>query len=262
MTETGPGSYVYGVARELDPATVTGLSGVAGGPVRVVTRATAHGTLSALVSTVDLAEFGVAGLRRNLEDLGWLEATARAHHAVLAAAGQGTAVVPLRLATIYRGDDGVRAVLAGRAATFTAALRRVQGHTEWGLKAYLAPGEHPASTPEQLDTGPPGTVYLRRRRAQLRADERLRQVAAHGAEAIHHAVSAVARAARRYPPQDAGLSRASHDMVLNAAYLLPGIDRAPLEAALNRAGTWPLRVEWTGPWVPYSFVEVEPEPGP
>ncbi|MGQ0774398.1 MAG: GvpL/GvpF family gas vesicle protein [Pseudonocardiales bacterium] len=254
MTELG--SYVYGVARGLDPATVAGLSGVAGSPVRVV----AHGALSALVSTVDLTEFDESGLRRNLEDLGWLEATARKHHAVLTAAALDTAVVPLRLATIYRSTDRVRALLAERGATFDAALRRVQGRTEWGLKAYLDPGEHSAPTVDQADAGPPGTAYLRRRRAQLRGSEELRRAAEHGAEVIHRAVSAAAEAARRYPSQGGGLSGESREMVLNAAYLLSGTERAPLEEALSQTGNWPLHVEWTGPWVPYSFVELEPDP--
>ncbi len=253
MTELG--SYVYGVARGVDPATVACLSGVAGSPVRVVR----HGAFAALVSTVDLTDFGEPGLRRNLEHLGWLEATARAHHAVLDAAALDGPVVPLRLATIYRGDDGVRALLAERGAMFDAALDRVQGRTEWGLKAYLDPGRHSTPTVEHADGVPPGTAYLRRRRALLQGDGELRLTAGQGAEAIHCAVSAAAEAARRYPPQDARLSGESREMVLNAAYLVSGTDRAPLEAALSRAGTWPLRVEWTGPWVPYSFAELEPE---
>lgn len=256
MTEAG--SYVYGVARGPDPATVTALSGVSGSRVRVV----AQGALAALVSTVDLAEFGEPGLRRNLEDLRWLEITARAHHAVLDAVAADGPVVPLRLATIYRSDDGVRALLAERAATFDAALSRVQGRTEWGLKAYLDAGpdagDHSAPAGEQPDAGAPGTTYLRRRRARLHGDAQLRQRATRGAEEVHRAVSAAAEASRRYPCQDNRLTGASREMVLNAAYLLAGTGRGPLEQALARTGTWPLRVEWTGPWVPYSFVELEP----
>jgi hypothetical protein len=253
------GSYVYGVARRIDPTTVAalaGVAGVAGNPVRAVS----HGALTALVSTVDLLEFGEPGLRRHFEDLGWLEATARAHHAVLAAAVLDGPVVPLRLATIYHGDDGVRALLLERGATFDAALNRVQGRTEWGLKAYLEPDEHPAPTADHPDTGAPGTAYLRRRQEQRRGGEALRHTAAQGAEMIHRAVSAAAEAARRYPPQDVRVSGEPREMVLNAAYLLSGTNRAPLEEALHQAGTWPLRVRWTGPWVPYSFVELEPEP--
>lgn len=262
MTEWG--SYVYGVARGVGPDTVAALSGVAGSPVRAVS----DGTLTALVSTVDLTEFDAPGLRRNVEDLGWLAATARAHHAVLAAAVLDGPVVPLRLATIYRSDDGVRALLVERGTAFDAALHRVQGRTEWGLKAYLDPAGHPAghpassptSTAEHATTSSPGTAYLRRRHARLHGAEELRHTAAQGAELVHRAVSATAEATRRYPLQDRRVSGDTREMVLNAAYLLAGTDRAPLDQALDQAGSWPLRVEWTGPWVPYSFVALEPGP--
>jgi hypothetical protein len=48
-------------------------------------------------------------------------------------------------------------------------------------------------------------------------------------------------------------------MVLNAAYLVRGTERAPLEQALSEVETGALLLEWTGPWVPYSFAVLEPE---
>ena len=55
------------------------LRGVAGEPVRAV----ADGGLLAAVGTVALDEFGEEAVRRNLEDLDWLAAKARAHDAVI-----------------------------------------------------------------------------------------------------------------------------------------------------------------------------------
>ena len=60
---------------------IDGLHGVSGEPVRAVTTA----GLTAAVGTVGLDEYGEEGLRRNLEDLDWLAANARAHDAVIAA---------------------------------------------------------------------------------------------------------------------------------------------------------------------------------
>jgi hypothetical protein len=260
-----PGCYVYGVARDVAPATQAGLTGVAGAPVRVVP----HQGLSALVSAVDLAEFGEDGLRRNLENLDWLEATARAHHAVLAACGADHPVVPLRLATVYHDEERVRGVLAERAAAFDAALRRVEGCVEWGLKAFLdqAPRTAAASADPAPDADPapeaaparPGTAYLLRRQARRHGAEHQRQRAEQRIEAVHTALSAVAADARRYPPQDSRLSGDSREMLLNAAYLVRGTERASLEQALNEVDTGALVLEWTGPWVPYSFAVLEPE---
>lgn len=262
-----PGCYVYGVAHDVEPATRAGLTGVAGAAVRVVP----HQGLSALVSAVDLAEFGEDGLRRNLENLDWLEATARAHHAVIAACGADHPVVPLRLATVYHDEERVRGMLAERGAEFDAALRRVEGCVEWGLKAFLDPAPRTAAAdpvPDaatEADPAPdaasarPGTAYLLRRQAQRRGAEHQRQQAEQRIEAVHTALAAVATDARRYPPQDSRLSGESREMVLNAAYLVRGTERAPLEQALGEVETGALVLEWTGPWVPYSFAVLEPE---
>lgn len=257
--ESGPGCYLYGVARALDPAAVDGVLGVGGAPVRVLTQ----GTLSALVSPVDLAEFGEAALRRNLEDLGWLERTARAHHAVLAAQAAHP-VVPLRLATVYRDEARVRAVLDERHGAFDAALRRVQGRTEWGLKAFLAPQPQPGDPPD-VDADPPdagigpgpGTAYLLRRGHRRRGAEQRREAATAQADALHAALAGMAEDTRRYPPQSSGLRDDTREMVLNAAYLVPDTGKAALEAASQRVDTGALEVEWTGPWVPYSFAALD-----
>ncbi len=73
------------------------LKGVGGGPVRTLTAA----GLTAVAEDVGLAEFGADALRRNLEDLDWLDARARAHHRVIDAVAQQGHWVPMRLATVY-----------------------------------------------------------------------------------------------------------------------------------------------------------------
>lgn len=73
MTEDS-GVWLYAVTRRVPQDALTGLSGVGGGSVRAVETA----DLSAVVSPVSLGEFGADALRRNLEDLDWLAATARA----------------------------------------------------------------------------------------------------------------------------------------------------------------------------------------
>ena len=63
------GLYAYAITRGLDPTTVAEQSGIGGQPVRLVERE----GLAVVVSEVDLEQFGEEGLRRNLEDLAWLE---------------------------------------------------------------------------------------------------------------------------------------------------------------------------------------------
>src|SRR5690606_3098547 len=150
---------------------------------------------------------------------------ARAHHEVVAAAAESGPVAPVRLATVYHDDQSVRALLHERAADFRAALDRVRGRVEWGVKAFAAPtaddtADAGAAPGSGDGSARPGTSYLLRRRAERdRAGTRL-EAATAAAEALHRELTDLAVANRRYEPQDPRLSGHREPMVLNAAYLV------------------------------------------
>ncbi|MFE9693093.1 GvpL/GvpF family gas vesicle protein [Micromonospora sp. NPDC005806] len=252
------GVWLHGVAAEVAPATLAGITGIAGTPARAVTAA----GLVAVVSDAPLAEYGEEALRRNLEDLAWLERAARAHHAVVDALSRSGAVVPARLATVHRDDDRVTRVLVERHDELAGTLTRLTGREEWGVKGYVVPGATPP-TGEPAGGGGAGVAYLRRRKAQLTAREEGQRITADAAAAVHAALAGYAAAARRHAPQDRRLSGAPTAMALNGAYL---VDRDRLDgfAVLVRelAERHPeIRLEPTGPWPPYSFV-AEPSAEP
>lgn len=125
--------YVYAVCRPFDAALQSQLAGVADDPPRLL----AHGDLVAVVSHVPEADFGEEALRARLEDLDWLTATARAHQQVVDALTAVTTPLPLRLATVFRDDSGVRVMLEEREAAFRRTLDRLDGRVEWGVKVYV-----------------------------------------------------------------------------------------------------------------------------
>ena len=244
-------TYVYAIGRDLDPAPLRGLRGVAGEPVRVVE----HAGLRAVVGSVGLEDFGEEPLRRALEDPRRLEALLRAHHRVVQAAAGAGAALPLRLATVYRGDGRVRELLEERRASFEAALSLVAGRAEWGVKVCVDPAALAAGPAPAAAAAGPGTAYLQRRRAE----EQSRQVAWDRAmalaERVHAALARVAAASRRHPPQDPRLSGHTGWMVLNGAYL---VDDGRQEALARVVAGFHdpdrgVRLELTGPWAPYSF---------
>ncbi|MGK5672407.1 GvpL/GvpF family gas vesicle protein [Micromonospora sp. URMC 106] len=249
------GVWLHGVVREADPALLAATPGMDGAPVRAVPAA----GLVAVVSTAPLAEYGEEALRRNLEDLAWLERAARAHHAVVAALSRAGAVVPARLATVHHDDARVAGQLTTRRSELTAVLDRLAGRDEWGVKGYVVPGVTPRSA-EPAGPGGAGAAYLRRRRAQLTAREEGQRIAADAASAVHTALAGHAVAARRHPPQDRRLSGAPTAMVLNGAYLVEQVTLADFRRLVDAlAGRHPeIRLELTGPWPPYSFAEQRP----
>jgi Gas vesicle synthesis protein GvpL/GvpF len=256
------GVWMYAVTQGLEQGQLAGLRGVAGAPVCVVDEA----GLCGVIASVDLAEFGEESLRQHFEDQGWLETTARAHDGVINAVSRLGPTLPVRLATVYRSDDRVRELLAGHGDDFVQGIRRVTGRTEWGVKAYVDPSAESEPDPqvEAVAGVGPGAAYLRRRRAELSAQESVEVRLTEHVQDIHAGLRQHAVDGRRYPPQQSSLARGPGRMVLNGAYLVDD-DRAGEFAGVVDAYTTQyrgIRFEKTGPWPPYSFAGVEAaEPG-
>lgn len=275
--------YVYAVCRPFDAALQSQLTGVAGAPPKLLH----HRGLIAVVSSVPEHDFAEESLRRHLEDLDWLTATARGHQGVIDALTTVTTPLPLRLGTVFRDDSGVRMMLEAREGDFLRTLDRLAGRVEWGVKVYAEPAAgEPGESGESGESGRPGESgecvrsalgpdtengrvaatsmsgrdYLRRRSRSVKERETgLRQVEEF-ADRLHEKLTAHAEDARTHAPQSAQLSGASGRNVLNAAYLVPrGQSEEFVEIVDRTKDEMPgVRVELTGPWAAYSFAGEKP----
>ncbi|MGV9854916.1 GvpL/GvpF family gas vesicle protein [Streptomyces sp. NPDC003442] len=269
--------YAYAVLRPTPEAAraVAVLRGVAHEQVGLVET----GDLAAAVGPVPAAEFEEGALKAGLEELPRLEALARGHHGVVAGLAPLGAVLPLRLATVYRDEDRVRRVLQERRDQFLPLLERLAGHVEWGVKVYTDPTDSPAgdtAVPAEATGGEaalsPGRAYLAARRRRRRGAEELWQTAARTAARIAEEAGGLAVGRVAHRPQrgelaqvpgggTAGGGKPGGENIANDAYLVPA-DRAEefrsrvLAAAEGQPG---VRVEVTGPWAPYSFA-LPPDP--
>ncbi|MEU6083283.1 GvpL/GvpF family gas vesicle protein [Streptomyces sp. NPDC047108] len=264
VTPATPGvlSYVYAVGRagpELEDA-ASRLSGHGGAALRTV----GADDLTAVVCTVPAVDFDEAGLKAQLEDLTRLEAIARSHHGVIGALAERTAVLPLRLATVYLDDARVTGMLVESRDAFAATLERLEGHVEWGVKVYAEPAEpHPA--PEvAADSGvaseeeprvSPGRAYLQRRRVQrTRRDDAYRS-ATEAANRVAAVAASFAADRVVHRPQQGALAEGAGQNIANDAYLVPLERSEEFRAAVAEEGRTlsGARVDVTGPWAPYSF---------
>ncbi|MER7840045.1 GvpL/GvpF family gas vesicle protein [Streptomyces sp. NPDC096040] len=113
-------TYVYGITAAGHPSLPEGMGGV-GDPARPV-RVLTQGPLAALVSEAP------EGLRPKRKDL-------LAHQQVLAEAGGGGCVLPMRFGSVAPDDDAVTGVLAERADHYEERLRTLDGKVEYNIKA-------------------------------------------------------------------------------------------------------------------------------
>ncbi|MFJ6632340.1 GvpL/GvpF family gas vesicle protein [Streptomyces sp. NPDC091376] len=250
-------TYVYAVARDADGlgGTVEGLTGVGGAPVRLLPLAEG-GVLVLVVSPVPGEDFQEDALKRHLEDLTWLESVARAHHGVVEALSADTAVLPLRLATVYLDDERAHGALAAQGDFFAERLAHLAAHVEWGVKIYVEPSAAPA--PEEAEPAEglsPGRAYLRTRRAQRTVRDTAYEAAQTAAERVEAAGRRYAADRARHRPQQGELATGPGENVVNDAYLVPREHAEEFRADAGRAadGLEGVRVELTGPWAPYSF---------
>ncbi|WP_329302491.1 GvpL/GvpF family gas vesicle protein [Streptomyces sp. NBC_00659] len=208
--------YVYAICRPFPAALSVELAGVGGVPPRLLR----HDGLIAVVGSVPERDFDAEPLRRRLEDVHWLEATARAHQGVIDALTAVTSPLPLRLATVLRDDSGVRVMMDERREDFERTLDRLDGRVEWDVKVYA----------ETADVSGESGEFTRR---------------------LHGTLSECAEESRLLTPRNPE----DGSQILDAAYLVPRADSGEfLERVNGSAGGEPgMRVELTGPWAAYSF---------
>ncbi len=241
--------WVYGVVADAPEPPVA--SGVDGHPVLVHR----HAGLSALVSEVPRERFNEQALTERLEDLESVERLARAHDAVLEAALATVTVVPFRLCTVYSSLEALDTMLAREGLALSAALDRLDGMQEWGVKGFL---RAPVAASAAVEAAS-GTEYLARKRERRDAAVAGREATETAVAQTHATLSECATASTLSRPHDRRLSGRDTEMVLNAAYLVPaeGVAafRAIAENLARRHEAEDVELELTGPWPPYHFVE-------
>jgi len=221
--------YVYAICRPFPAALSAELAGVGGVPPRLLR----HDGLIAVVGSVPERDFDAEPLRRRLEDVHWLEATARAHQGVIDALTAVTSPLPLRLATVLRDDSGVRVMMDERREDFERTLDRLDGRVEWDVKVYA----------ETADVSGESGEFTRRLHGTLSEC------------AEENRLLTLRNPARNPESPSQGSPGEEGSQILDAAYLVPRADSGEfLERVNGSVGEEPgIRVELTGPWAAYSF---------
>jgi hypothetical protein len=239
-------TYVYGIAHSSHASLPKDMGGI-GDPARPV-RIVRHGELAALVS--DAPE----DLRPKRRDL-------LAHQNVLAEAGAGGSVLPMRFGSLSPDDEAVTAVLAERAEHYVERLSSLEGRVEYNVK--VAHDEEAvlhrvmAENPEirsltEANRASGGGTYEQRLRLGELVVAAVQAREAHDAAHVQHVLEPVTDGVSAGPQSTGWLASVSFLVERDTAeHFLAAVDE------LRR--TQPhLEMRVNGPLPPYSFVE----PGP
>jgi len=263
--EEGRVWYLYGVIPHGQR-----LPAEAGGGVEAIV----HSSLAALVEPVSAEELSPGTSTAQSELPEWVVRRARRHEAVLAEAARHGAVVPARLYTLFSDARAVRLSLAAHEEKFLAALDRVRGREEWGLKLFCAEGRlrELQAADSQVRTleaalveATPGHAYVLRKQRDARLAA---VVAARIEEAIGDVIDVLELQSADLQPLRISLPLAAEPpsgvtMVLNLAALVDLAERPAFHSAVKRlARRWRgegFTVEVSGPWPPFNFCSGEEE---
>lgn len=227
-------------------APVAALRGVEGAAVRAV-----DGTgLVALASDVPDGAYEQPALDELVRDADWLAPRATAHQAVNAAVHRANdAVLPVPFATIYRSDEGVRAMLRERARELARKLAAVRGRAEWVVALHrdlVAVAEAAAREPVAAAAAGSGRGYLEARKREGERRGELRRLDETTAAAARDALAAVSDRGFDEPVADD-----AHDIVSRATYLVRDARAFAAALAAFNAGHGGYELRATGPWPPY-----------
>ena len=227
-----------------------------------------EGGIAALVSPVSLDSYGEGRFEERLRDPAWAAEKVMRHQAIAEFFSLEHSVVPLRFGVLYSTADKVQEMLKERRDMLNQALQRLEGCEEWGVNVYV---EKPtlmgrldelspklAELKARVEQATPGQAYLLEKQAdRLRASE-LKIYMREVVDVIAQSLESQVEGSKRIP---VGETEARQEPAV-AAKLVYLVQRPKLrsfrtaaEKAAQQHADAGVRLELTGPWPPYNFVE-------
>jgi hypothetical protein len=252
-----------------------------------------QGPIAAVVSRVALGEFAPERLLgKTAEDIQWLRKVATRHNEIICHAATSSAVLPLRLGTVFQSRDSLLAMLARCQSTVAPFLEQLGNRQEWGVKLYLAnrrqepvpghlgpppphyfgpqrgtnpsfDGKTSAADERRTDNANPfpsatsGTAYLTQKKAMLDSRREQRASVYQTIQTVEQSLTSNAEHCCRIRTLPSDLTGRSEEMVYNAAFLLPSSRQGDwletIEKVHRDTQSKGLVLEVSGPWPPYHF---------
>lgn len=198
------------------------------------------------VSRVSRSEFADA-LSERMRDLEWLSLAGVRHQRVVAEVARQSTALPARFGTVFLTEKSLAEDVARRKTELHAALRKISGADEWGIKIFQLAEPAKASVP-----GESGAAYLERKAKAMQP--RAPRATAQEVQQLAETLESIAR---EMAP-GGNISQGQTGLEWQASVLVARENKQKFDAAIQRFARdqqQKYRIEVTGPWPPYSFVK-------
>jgi hypothetical protein len=224
--------------------------------------------LAALVSRVPRETYSEDTLAEHLTDATWTAIRAMRHETVVEYVAKRTSVIPLRFGTIYLEQNGIEQMLVEKGRELEEIIEHLRGREEWGVNVYCDRAALMSSITsvspvlrdlvERAEKAPPGQSYLMQKKIDaLKVDE--------GRVALNRIVDQIEEKLKE-PSDDVrrlrilkvettehGELKAKFAFLVQRSGFEEFRDAAERLAHENQAAG--VRLELTGPWPVYNFVQ-------
>jgi Gas vesicle synthesis protein GvpL/GvpF len=198
------------------------------------------------ITRVNANEFA-AELNRKMEELEWLAESSVRHQRVVSSICARTTLLPTRFGTVFLSENSLASDIDARKKNLFAAFKRVADADEWGVKVFLTAAPQAAVVDAKS-----GRDYL---------EKKAKAIAASGKPAPDEEIGKFSAELQKIASASAHSGKVSsgqQGLQWQASFLLPRSRRKQWDTVLKKyAERWAgsRRIESSGPWPPYSFVE-------
>lgn len=231
------------------------------GPVRILE---VDGGTYLVVADAPLSRYSEDAINRSLADLEWVSRAAVAHESVIESFGDETAILPMKLFTIFTSDARALEHIARQRTRIASLVKRVANHQEWGVRLVLdraaaerAPASSIGKRRAAAPAGASGAAYLTHKKAQRDAAVELTSRARDVVAGLYDRLEVRSKLARRRAASE--LPVKGGPLLLDAAFLVPKGRAASFKALVAREARTLAKQGYamvvSGPWPPHTFVQ-------
>ncbi len=225
--------------------------------------------LAALVSEVPKEVYSEESLAEHLTDATWTAIRAMRHETVVEYVAKRASVIPLRFGTIYLERSRIEQMLTEKGREFEEIIEQLRGREEWGVNVYCDRAVLLSSITsvspvlrdlvERAQQAPPGQSYLMQKKIETLKVDEARAAVNRIVDQVEEKLKAQTDEARRLrilkvETTEHGELKAKFAFLVKRSGFEEFRDAAEQLAREHQPAG--VRLELTGPWPVYNFIQL------
>jgi hypothetical protein len=225
----------------------------------------------AVVKYVSPSEFSEENLKKNLNDLLWVDINAREHIRMIGEVMQNSTVIPFKFGTLFNSEESLAKFIQDYSGSLTENLNYIKGKEEWSVKIYcnrstliLQIGDISENVDtlqkEILESTPGKAFFLKRKKIEL-VDKEIQNVMQICGQTCYDELAALSEQTKINNILSKELTERTDDMILNVScFVNQGRVKELLNVVdelLKKYKNVGFDMAVTGPWPPFSFILIK-----